>query len=88
MNDTYFFAGFDRRMWIEVSGIPVEPSEVALVHRFGIVRKRAVITAIEKLITESGWQHEFLGDFVHRQTVIRQTQGLVVHVAVRVALAR
>jgi len=42
-----------------VSGIPVEPSEVALVHRFGIVRKRAVITAIE-IDHESGWQHEFL----------------------------
>ena len=78
------FLGWQR---VEVGGIRVVPAEVELVHGFGVVAQRAVVTAVGELRGELRRELELLRDLARRCALVGEAQCLVVRVAIGVALA-
>ena len=79
---------FDGRVGIEMRRVSVEPPEIALIDGFGVVRNGAVVVPVEPFLAQGRGHGEFFGNFVHGETKIRQPQGLIVDVAIGVALTR
>lgn len=69
-----------------MSGVTVVPAEVALVDRLDVMAERPVVAAIGPLRLQRRWQLELLRDLGADKALVHAPQGLVVHVAVRIAL--
>jgi hypothetical protein len=80
------FALFDGRKAIEIGGIAVEPSEIENVGSGHVVVQRPVVATVGPKIVESLRQANLFGDLTHGVAVIDETKGLVIDVAVHVAL--
>ena len=77
-----------RRVRPQVRGVAVEPAQVALVDRLDVVAHRSVVAVRGPGVLEGRWQLQLLGDLVADQSLVEQSQRLVVEVAVEVALDR
>ena len=71
---------------MEIGRIAVEPAQIALIDRLGVVIEGPVIASRMPLGLQAGGQAQALGDLGGVQAMIGQAQGLVVNELVEVAL--
>ncbi len=74
------------RQGVQVGGVAVEPAEVVLVDRLGVVIHGSVVAAVREGPRKALGQLDLLGHLEHGVAVVRQAQRLVVDVLVDVAL--
>ena len=77
-----------RGQGVQMRGMTVEEAEVSVEHRLGIYPQGAVVVSVIELRVQVVRQCQLLGNLVGCVTVVRQAQGLIVDVLVKVSLFR
>ena len=73
-------------MWVVVGRHTIPPPKVVLIDRLGIVVERAVVATHRKILLDKRRLTQHFSNLMERESVVGQAQGLIMHVAIAVAL--